>query len=129
MPSRTQHREIGRKSALRDYENWIEAKGRSHNPFEARLCEIIGSKSAEFPDILEPPTSPHHRGKAHSWEALLLLRYLTSQSKMESDMEFPDLLCLIAAKGYMSHLLTDQSTTMGLYSIAGSAIRKLLDGF
>ena len=72
----------------------------------------VGVAAACVPDLLEPAISPNHRGFFHSFALLAVLLWyvfvLTAGTLSASA------LCMIAALGYVSHLLADGFTPRSL---------------
>ena len=89
-----------------------------------KLVLIIGASlvcifaGAVFPDIIERPTSPDHRGLFHSWFMLALVFILSFIicfvliPRYQENL-FPYLV-LGFLLGYLSHLLLDSTTKMSL---------------
>ena len=81
----------------------------------AFFCVFVGSI---FPDVIERPTNPDHRGLFHSWFMLSLI-FITSFIwcfaiiPRFSENIFPYLIFGFLL-GYLSHLLLDSTTKMSL---------------
>lgn len=75
----------------------------------------VGAGVAAVPDILEPPTSPRHRGIAHSASGGVFVLSL-AKKLMENPNITPEGKRAIAvlAAGYISHLVLDAETPAGL---------------
>ena len=67
---------------------------------------ILGGVCSMLPDLLEPAKNPHHRELFHSLLALGLTAGVLVKSKNP--------LFKTAAAGYVSHLIADSLTPMGL---------------
>lgn len=79
------------------------------------VAAIGGVLGGMLPDILEPATSPNHRGVAHSWVVLLGLGILgvllwRNRDRVNLAQAFRDGL----VAGYCSHLIADSVTPKAL---------------
>jgi membrane-bound metal-dependent hydrolase YbcI (DUF457 family) len=81
----------------------------------ALFCIFIGSI---FPDLIERPTNPDHRGLFHSWFMLSLIFissficcFVIIPRYRENIFPYPIFGFLL---GYLSHLLLDSTTKMSL---------------
>lgn len=83
---------------------------------------LLGSVAATFftnlPDILEPATSPNHRGKFHSLAfAALLGTCLYQLNQWQTETELESLLKgagMLAVSAYLIHLALDFTTAKSL---------------
>lgn len=76
---------------------------------------LVGGAAALLPDIIEPATSPTHRGIAHSFAALMVIGSGISKINQNQDMEAAQKEVLLTlALGYGSHLLLDAGTPASL---------------
>lgn len=82
--------------------------------FTIILALLIGALGGLLPDILEPPTSPQHRGLFHYGIGLLLLillgynLYYNGLSYFQGFFtEFGPLLFFSGVLGYASHIILD----------------------
>ena len=76
---------------------------------------LLGGASAAFPDILDPPNGPTHRGAGHSLVAIAGLISILNRLRDDSSIaqEYKDFLySMITAYG--SHLALDAQTPAGL---------------
>jgi membrane-bound metal-dependent hydrolase YbcI (DUF457 family) len=89
-----------------------------------KLAIIIGISfvsvfaGAVFPDIIERPTNPDHRGMFHSWFmfsfifiSAILLCFVVIPRYKENIFPYPIFGFFL---GYLSHLLLDSTTKMSL---------------
>ena len=74
------------------------------------LLVIVGYASGHAPDALEPPKSPIHRGKYHSWAMLIGLIVLNVIAVYFYWFWWLPFACA----GYISHLVLDARTPSGL---------------
>lgn len=78
----------------------------------------LGAVFGKLPDILEPATNPHHRQFCHSVLVLSAIGYgikkVYDWKPEDSTEKFFRVALLSASAGYISHLLLDSSTPMGL---------------
>ncbi len=75
----------------------------------------VGAILALLPDILEPATDWRHRKFFHSMTTAGLVAYATYLN--ETNQEIPDelrQLLTVGAAGYLSHLVLDSQTPIGL---------------
>lgn len=76
---------------------------------------LIGGVASLLPDIIEPPTSPNHRGLAHSLVALIVIGAGISNLNEKQDIDAAQKgLWNPLALGYTSHLLLDARTSASL---------------
>src|SRR3989338_2758446 len=72
---------------------------------------LAGGVAGLLPDIIEPATSPNHRGLAHSIAALALIGSSIGKLHENQNLEPAQKeLLLTLAFGYGSHLLLDAGT-------------------
>tara|TARA_R110001592_G_scaffold37064_3_gene123929 strand:- start:973 stop:1341 length:369 start_codon:yes stop_codon:yes gene_type:complete len=87
----------------------------THNPITA---SVVGAVFAKLPDILEPALHSHHRQFFHSVVFLSAVSYsLMRAYEWKPKDAFEKALrgfALIAAGGYLSHLLLDMTTPRGI---------------
>lgn len=75
---------------------------------------LIGGLCAQLPDMMEPATSPNHRGPCHSWAALALLWYAAFGQHSQAWSPEQRLLIRTVAATYGSHLALDALTPKSL---------------
>lgn len=76
---------------------------------------LLGVAGAMIPDLLEPATSPNHRGGWHTAEAGAALALATGITLTQPQLFVPVLtLGVPAVAGYNSHLFLDSKTPQGL---------------
>lgn len=87
----------------------------SHDPF---IAGGIGAFFGKLPDLLEPATNPHHRQFCHSLLVLGAVGYGFKRAyewKPKDQIEaILRMLALVAAGGYISHLVLDAVTPRSL---------------
>jgi membrane-bound metal-dependent hydrolase YbcI (DUF457 family) len=74
------------------------------------ICTGAASVAALAPDILEPATSPDHRGFFHSVAMAAIVAYVMTGKHTG---KWPTIITLIvgaAGVGYLSHLIADSTT-------------------
>ena len=79
-------------------------------PFDwctAAFCGGLGALAASVPDLLEPATSPNHRGFFHSIFVLALVGVCLARITAKCSFK---LLLYVAGAAYISHLLADART-------------------
>ena len=79
---------------------------------------LVSGGVGTAPDLLEPPTSPRHRGIFHSFSSLGPLAYV-SDRVMKNEVYTPRQKALFAAlaAAYATHLLADSTTPAGLPTV------------
>ena len=88
--------------------------GREFSWYELLAWSAAGGAIASIPDLLEPATSPNHRGFFHSIAfGALAIFALKGKHLDRIDSEVKELLGL-AAYSYLSHLFLDATTPKGL---------------
>lgn len=87
----------------------------AHHPI---IAATVGAFSGKLPDILEPATSPHHRQFCHSLVVLGSIVYCLKEAydwrPEDTGGKFLRGMALTIGGGYISHLLLDSTTPMGL---------------
>lgn len=72
-----------------------------------------------LPDLIEPATSPNHRGMFHSWAFLLVLAVIIAVAWKQKDKSSAARAFMEGiAVGCASHLVADSTTTKGLPVLA-----------
>lgn len=74
----------------------------------------LGAIAASLPDILEPAVSPHHRQFFHSISMMVVVGISASavgRSGLDEDAKH---MMYYVLTGYMSHLVADAGTPMGI---------------
>lgn len=84
---------------------------------ELLVCSATAALAATLPDVLEPATSPDHRGFFHSFAMAGLVAYVISQDRARSRPAEQALLLAAAGLGYLSHLAADATTASCLPTI------------
>ncbi len=77
---------------------------------ELLLCTAAGGAAGLIPDLLEPATTPNHRGFFHSITAAVLVAYLISGRHTAKWSVATLALFSAAGFGYLSHLVADATT-------------------
>jgi membrane-bound metal-dependent hydrolase YbcI (DUF457 family) len=81
----------------------------------AASSTVLGVAAGSLPDMIEPPTSPQHRGLFHSASVGLGLTYLLKKAAQSTTMSREEkLVSAILGLGYLSHLFLDAETKQGL---------------
>lgn len=84
---------------------------KSHFDFgELLLCTGVASMAALIPDVLEPATSPNHRGFFHSFAMAAIVAYIITGKHTGKWPILFTLLIGTAGAGYLSHLAADACT-------------------
>ena len=85
------------------------------NLWDGIISALCGAAGGRIPDILEPPTSPQHRGKHHSVLKGLGLTQEILRIQASPFLSEEEKLKEISFKvGHLSHLLLDSTTPAGL---------------
>jgi hypothetical protein len=84
------------------------------DPFELLVAMGIGTACAGLPDIIEPATSPFHRGFFHSVLMGVIVAYAAFGSHTQKLSPDARLLLCLAALAYLHHLYSDSQTPMGI---------------
>lgn len=127
MPNRRQHEEEGQAFG------WIAGavgnlvvqdarmKERPGTPFDVGefvvwtgVGGLIGKAGSVSPDWAEPAWTPRHRATAHSWAALGSVAIGTVRFLQADVPGWARLLVGAFGVGYVSHLLSDAQTPIGL---------------
>jgi membrane-bound metal-dependent hydrolase YbcI (DUF457 family) len=74
----------------------------------------IGSVVGLIPDILEPATSPHHRGVFHSVASGAIVISICRRGYTEEASPEARMLAVAIAAGYLSHLGADSLTPQSI---------------
>jgi len=113
MPSFKTHAIIGAIAGLGTYIAYksVQRDEDDSEPFDwltAACCAGIGVAIASLPDVLEPATSPNHRGFFHSIFVLFLIGLCLTGISAKCAIR---LLLYVSGAAYLSHLLADFRTT------------------
>jgi membrane-bound metal-dependent hydrolase YbcI (DUF457 family) len=76
---------------------------------------VLGGFAGILPDVIEPPSSPNHRGFFHSMAFLGMLSY--GNNKMIGSQRMTDgqkLLTVLFSVAYGTHLASDSVTAKGI---------------
>lgn len=84
------------------------------NLVEVGLFAVVGAAVASLPDILEPATSPNHRGIMHSLCCGGAVTYGAFGKHSEKWRPEDRITARIAALSYLSHLVLNSDTPMGI---------------
>jgi len=76
---------------------------------------VLGCLGGVLPDLLEPANNPYHRKFFHSIMLFLMISYINQKLIGNSNLNGDAKLSLsLLNVGYLSHLILDSSTYMGL---------------
>ncbi len=114
--NRPQHLIVGSISAVGVYFVVKDALQEQPTMGDTLLFMGAGAFVGILPDILEPATSPWHRGIFHSSAMLCVMGYLAYRYFWAKDLTNSDISVVISvlAAAYSSHLVLDSCTPMGL---------------
>lgn len=115
MPSNDEHTLVGGLLGLMCYLGYKDLTGTRPSLLGAASSTILGATAGSLPDMIEPATSPQHRGLFHSTSVGLgltyLLRKVAGSEKLSREEK---LVSAILGLGYLSHLSLDSRTSQGL---------------
>jgi len=77
---------------------------------ELCVCSLLAAGAASVPDMLEPATSPNHRGFFHSLVMAAFVAYSMSDDHTKRLSPAVRYLLLLLGPGYLSHLVLDART-------------------
>jgi len=116
MPSHTEHELVGAAVGVVMYSAYQSSRSMPPDPLEALLLVSAGALSGRLQDLLEPPTTPSHRGFFHT------VLFTTAAGVFIYDrwlqpVDVPLLkkaLAVTVLLALVSHLLLDARTAMGI---------------
>jgi inner membrane protein len=115
MPNAKQHAILGAAVGLGAWYLYCRLTERPLDLGEFLLAGGAGAAFGLLPDLLEPAVNPHHRGLLHSYACAGLLSYGTKRVSenptLHRDQKIQWTICSLS---YLSHLLADGQTPMGL---------------
>jgi membrane-bound metal-dependent hydrolase YbcI (DUF457 family) len=115
MPSNDEHTLIGGLVGLICYLGHKDYTGTKPSLLGAASSTILGAAAGSLPDVIEPATSPQHRGLFHSTSVGLGLTYLLRKVAGSETLNREEkLISAILGLGYLSHLSLDSQTSQGL---------------
>lgn len=115
MPSRGEHALIGFVFGAGAYALVKHLQNEEINPAYALGWGCVGAGVALVPDILEPASTPLHRGVVHSAAMGAVVLYGTKKA-LDSQELTPECKAASAsvAAAFLSHLLADSMTPAGI---------------
>lgn len=115
MPNNDEHSLVGGLLGLLCYLGHKDLSGSKPSPLGAAASTILGAAAGSLPDMIEPATSPQHRGLFHSASVGLGLTYLLRKAARSETLSREEkLVSAILGLGYLSHLSLDSRTSQGL---------------
>lgn len=109
------HAAVGALAGLGVYALYKQSKNEQWTWQGALGSAGLGVMAASLPDALEPALHPNHRALAHSVAALLATIYGTARLADSPGVDGQTKVAgAVAAAGFVSHLLLDAGTPMGL---------------
>jgi hypothetical protein len=126
MPNKSEHLSTGFwvtgffnffASAARQNEEFKLGLRRDTSLLEAIGDGIIGGTSGAFgsmvPDLIDPPTNPNHRGRAHSFSNLVLSASIVGGNPLSENSKINIFLKSFVG-GNALHILQDSETPKGI---------------
>lgn len=115
MPNNDEHTFVSGLIGLACYLGYKGLTGTKPSLLGAVASTSLGAAAGSLPDMIEPATSPQHRGLFHSASAGLGLTYLLRKAvRSETLSREEKLVSAIVGLGYLSHLSLDSQTSQGL---------------
>ena len=115
MPNKDEHTFVSGLLGLACYLRYKDFTGTKPSLLGAAASTGLGAVAGSLPDIIEPATSPRHRGLFHSTSVGVGLTYLLRKVARSETLSLEEKLGLtIFGLGYLSHLRLDSQTSQGL---------------
>jgi len=115
MPNNDEHTLVGGLLGLMCYFGHKNLTGTKPSLLGAAGSTVLGAAAGSLPDMIEPATSPQHRGLFHSASVGLGLTYLLRKAARSETLSREEkLVTAILGLGYLSHLSLDSRTSQGL---------------
>lgn len=109
------HEVLGALIALANECAYKQKKGQPMTLGDIIKSLVLGGLAGIAPDIIEPATSPNHRGFFHSVGMLKILVHVQEKTWQAQNLkEEQKQLISALIDAYKSHLLSDSTTTKGL---------------
>lgn len=109
------HGVLGALIALANDWTYKQKKGQPMTFGDIIKSLVLGGLAGMAPDIIEPATSPNHRGFFHSVGMLKILAYAQDRTCQAQNLtEAQKQLASTLIDAYTSHLLSDSTTQKGL---------------
>ena len=115
MANSKQHALVGAGVALIGWVGYCKLRERPIKLEELFVVGAVGAFVGLLPDVLEPATNPHHRQFFHSITAAALVARANHWAWQNPQLpEGPRQALHLASAAFLSHLLLDAQTPMGV---------------